>query len=166
VTSLADHLHELTLAALDECTERQRRAYQLVHGITGTGLHAEPCTITEAARIIAAPRQNVTNDLAHARAAVYERIAKHLIVRFTLLEQETEIEVPGVVTSIVAHEEARYFMHVGERTEQRIDLGPGSSAMESAAKRGASRTTGMDRATLTVRAHERHTRAPRTERYG
>lgn len=157
MTSLGDYLHDLTLEALADCTERQRRAYQLVHGITIGGLHAEPCTITEAARIINAPRQNVTNDLAHARAAVYERIAKHLIVRYTTEVGTTEIPQVGAATTI-SHEEASYFMHTGQRTEQRITLGPGSRAMESAGKHSRA----ADARSATIRAHQTYARGGRT----
>lgn len=153
MTSLGDFLHELTIAALADCTERQRKAYQLVHGITGTGLHAEPCNITEAARIINAPRQNVTNDLAHARAAVYERIAKHLIVTYMQDEHDETHDVPGRATS-VSFEEATYFMHVGQRTEQRITLGQGSKAMESAGKHSRI----ADARSATIRAHQTYAR--------
>lgn len=153
MNSLGDFLHDLTIEALAECTERQRRAYQLVHGITVTGLHAEPCTVTEAARLIDAPRQNVTNDLAHARAAVYERIAKYLIVQYTMDEAAEQMPALGTATT-VSHDEARYFMHTGERTEQRITLGPGSRAMESAGKHSRY----ADARSATIRAHQTYAR--------
>ena len=147
--TIAEFCHDLTLEALDACTERQRTAYQLVHGITVAGVHSDPCTVTDAARIMGLPRQNVDTYLAQARATVYERICRSLIVRLTMLEDEQQIPVPGMGTTLDV-DDARFVTNYGVRTEQRIHLGPGSRAMELADK--YSRRS--DARSATIRAHQ------------
>jgi hypothetical protein len=150
--TVGEYCHDLMLEALAVCTDRQRTAYQLVHGITVAGVHSAPCTVTEAARIMDLPRQNVDTYLAQARATVYERVCRSLIIRLKTLEADHEVPVPGMGTDL-DHDDTRFVTHYGVRTEQRITLGPGSRAMELADKYSRR----ADARSATIRAHQTYT---------
>lgn len=148
--TLADELHRLTLHALNDCTEAQRSMYLRVHGITDQGA-TNPETAAEVARELGITRQTAHDSLNAARLAVYQRIALTLIERERQRESENAMPVPGI-TTLDKNDAHRTLLRYSVRTEQRVDLGPGSQAMERVEKHPPGASTN----TMRIRAHEQY----------
>ena len=148
--SIADDLHRITLHALSNCTESQRKMYMRVHGITEHG-STNSESAAEIARELAITRQTAHDQLNAARLEVYRQIALELIQREQRREHEEAMPVPGITTldKSTAHD---MFIKYTVRTEQRVNLGPGSQAMERVEKH----TPGPATDTMRVRAHQQY----------
>ena len=155
--SVADDLHRLTIEALDACTESQRGIYMRVHGISSLGATNSE-SAADVARELGITRQTAHDSLNAARLAVYQHIALELVARELQREDDTAMPVPGITT--LDHHEARHTMvRYTVRTEQAVNLGPGSQAMERVEKQGPSASTD----TMRVRAHQQYSREQRHE---
>lgn len=135
--SIADELHRLTLEALNDCTDAQRHIYCRVHGITHHGA-TNPETASEVARTLGISKSSAQDSLNVARLTVYRHIALALIEREQQREEANRIELPGTSTTD-QHTSMRAYARYGlrpeqQRVEQRITLGAGSQAMETAEK--------------------------------
>jgi hypothetical protein len=155
MSTLAEFVYGITAQALAECTPLQRRAYELTRGFHTSGVHTPPMSLSDAAVVMDTTKKNVHIALTYARMHVSEAIAKALILRYS--DDDQEIPLVGTATSIDYDDLHSGYTNVGVRSEQRITLGAGSEAMESAGK-----STGVRYITETVRAHQ--TYATRTIR--
>ena len=151
--TLADELHRITMHALNDCTEAQRSIYLRVHGITPHGA-TNPETAADVARELGITRQTAHDSLNAARLTVYQRIAQTLIAREQQREDDNAMPTPGITT--LDHNEARNtFVRYTVRTEQRVNLGPGSQAMERVEKH----TPGASTDTMRIRTHQKYARS-------
>ena len=150
--SIVDELHAWTLEALTECTESQRAVYLRVHGISQHGgTNSE--TAADVARSLDVTRQTAHDSLNAARLAVYRHISLKLIKREQQRESATRMPVPGI-TTLDKNEAHRTMTRYGVRTEQRVNLGPGSQAMERVEKH----TPGASTDTMRIRTHQQYTK--------
>lgn len=150
--SIVDELHRWTMEALEGCTEGQREVYLRVHGITEHGATNNE-TAADVARSLDVTRQTAHDSLNAARLAVYRHISLQLVAREQKREDEARMPVPGV-TTLDKHEAHRTLIRYGVRTEQRVNLGPGSQVMERVEKH----TPGASTDTMRVRAHQQYAR--------
>ena len=153
--SIVDQLHAWTLEALAGCTEGQREVFLRVHGITEHGAtNAE--SAADVARSLDVTRQTAHDSLNAARLAVYRHINLKLVAREQAREDEQTMPVPGI-TTLDKNEAHRTLIRYGVRTEQRVNLGPGSQAMERVEKHQPGASTD----TLRVRTHQQYARETR-----
>lgn len=153
--SIIDELHAWTLEALEGCTEGQREVYLRVHGISEHGAtNAE--SAADVARSLDVTRQTAHDSLNAARLAVYRHISLNLVAREQARESEHAMPVPGI-TTLDKNEAHRTLIRYGVRTEQRVNLGPGSQAMERVEKH----TPGASTDTMRIRAHQQYAKEQR-----
>lgn len=148
--TIADDLHNWTLEALDNCTKPQASIYMRVHGITNYGA-TNPETAAEVARDLGITRQTAHDSLNAARLAVFQHIALALVAREQQRENDNAMPIPGITT--LDKNEARHtFVRYTARTEQTVNLGPGSQAMERVEKH----TQGASTDTLRIKTHQKY----------
>lgn len=153
MTTLSEYLHDATLDALTSCTERQRDVYQRVHGISVVGA-MQPQQLVDVAADLNIPKQRVDEALNAARAKVYEALAKALIVRIRIYEQDDELDLPQYGTYYETDEySANRGVTFTHSATSSVRLGPGSEAMVKAAKHGSHRTR-----SATINAHQTYAR--------
>jgi hypothetical protein len=150
--TIADDLHRITLHALANCTESQRSMYMRVHGISEHGA-TNTESAAEIARELGITRQTAHDQLNAARLEVYRSIALDLIKREEQREQDEAMPVPGI-TTLDKNDARRTLVRYSVRTEQRVNLGPGSQAMERVEKH----TPGASTDTMRVRTHQQYAR--------
>lgn len=153
--SIVDQLHTWTMQALEECTEGQREVYLRVHGITEHGATNSESG-SSVARSLGVTKQTAHDSLNAARLAVYRHISLQLIAREQAREDSERMPVPGI-TTLDKNEAHRTLIRYGVRTEQRVNLGPGSQAMERVEKH----LPGASTDTLRVRAHQQYAKETR-----
>ena len=140
------------MEALDACTTPQRSMYMKVHGITDDGA-TNPISAADVAREIGITRQTAHDSLNAARLAVFQHIALALVAREQQRENDNAMPVPGITT--LDKNEARHtFVRYTARTEQTVNLGPGSQAMERVEKH----TQGASTDTLRIKTHQKYAR--------
>jgi hypothetical protein len=153
--SIIDELHAWTLEALEGCTDGQREVYLRVHGISEHGAtNAE--SAADVARSLDVTRQTAHDSLNAARLAVYRHISLNLVAREQARESEHAMPVPGI-TTLDKNEAHRTLIRYGVRTEQRVNLGPGSQAMERVEKH----TPGASTDTMRIRTHQQYAKETR-----
>jgi hypothetical protein len=138
--------------ALEACTDEQRAMFMRVHGITPQGA-TNQVSAAEIARERGVSRQTAHEQLNAARLEVYRQIALELIERERRREDEQAMPVPGI-TTLDENEARTTFVRYTVRTEQRVNLGPGSQAMERVEKHGPGTATD----TMRIQAHKRYAR--------
>lgn len=153
--TLVDDLHRMTLEALDACTEAQRGMYMRVHGITNDGA-TNTETAASVGRELGITRQAAHDSLNAARLAVFQHIALQLIEREKQREDDEAMPIPGI-TTLDKNDAHRTLVRYTVRTEQRVNLGPGSQAMELVEKH----TPGAATDTLRARTHQQYAREQR-----
>jgi hypothetical protein len=150
--SIVDEIHAWTLEALNACTEGQRDIFLRVHGITEHGgTNSE--SAADVARSLDVTKQTAHDSLNAARLAVYRHINLKLVAREQQREAEEEMPIPGI-TTLDKNEAHRTLIRYGVRTEQRVNLGPGSQAMERVEKHAPCAATN----TMRIRAHQQYAR--------
>jgi hypothetical protein len=154
--SIVDELHAWTLEALATCTESQRAVYLRVHGISEHGgTNSE--SAADVARSLDVTRQTAHDSLNAARLAVYRHISLKLIARERQREDAIEMPVPGI-TTLDKGDAHRTMIRYGMRSEQRVNLGPGSQAMENVERKGPGASTD----TMRIRTHQKYTQRDNT----
>jgi hypothetical protein len=152
--TFADELHDLTIDALDDCTEIQRQVFMLAHGITREGT-TEALTVGNIARTIGREESTVKATLAYAEAKVYRAINLDLVRRE--LDRRADVMFGPERTDGLTQHDATIRYHVASDGPRGVTLGPGSEAMVSAAKYGGERTR-----SATIAAHQRYATGGRT----
>jgi hypothetical protein len=134
--SIDEELIRITHAALDECTEAQRTAYRLVHGINEDGEPTNAMPVRAAARQLGRDQANVSHSLSAAESIVLARCCRYLRDRLADMVDDTPTIIEAVGTSTWDDGDARigYVYHRHDATERTIHLGAGSEAAISAGK--------------------------------
>lgn len=147
--TFADELHDMTMDALDDCTESQRTVFMLAHGLTREGVE-DALAIGAIARHIEREESTVKATLAYAEAKVYRALNLELVRRE--MDRRTDVMFgPEIGDGLTQHDvSVRYVTH-GARTPGSVKLGEGSEAMMTAAKYGGERTR-----SATIDAHQRY----------
>jgi hypothetical protein len=166
--STANRILYVVEKSLESCTQQQRHLYRRAHGITDSGLE-EGEVVAEVARELGISRQTAHEGLRTARLVVQEQLNRtytELVMRLAsgdsplLTSTSLDAEAATVAreatgTSTLDKTTAGSLMvRYSERSEARVNLGPGSEAMERVEKRGS----GSDTTTMRVRAHQQYAR--------
>jgi hypothetical protein len=170
--STANRILYVVEKSLESCTQQQRHLYRRAHGITDSGLE-EGEVVAEVARELGISRQTAHEGLRTARLVVQEQLNRtytELVMRLAsgdsplLTSTSLDAEAATVAreatgTSTLDKTTAGSLMvRYSERSEARVNLGPGSEAMERVEKRGS----GSDTTTMRVRAHQQYTKRDNT----
>lgn len=145
---LADKLHDLVVEALNNCNDKQRGMYELVHGVTIEGA-TKGTSVCEAARTLNLVEGSARFHLERAERSVWKHISLYYI-RQEQLRNRTEV-LFGTNTHA-----ARVSFHREEEVprSERFHLGTGSQAMITADKNNG-------RGSSTIDIHQRYA-TPRT----
>jgi hypothetical protein len=171
-TTTANHILYIVEQSLESCTQQQRHLYRRAHGITDSGLE-EGEVVAQLGRELGISRQTAHEGLRTARLVVQEQLNRtytELVMRLasgdspllTSTSRDTEaaaIAREATGTSTLDRNTAGSLMvRYTERSETRVNLGPGSEAMERVEKRGA----GSDTTTMRIRTHQKYTQRDNT----
>jgi hypothetical protein len=132
--SIDEELIRITHAALDECTEAQRAAYRLVHGINEDGEPTASMPMREAARTLNVDPANMLHGLRAAEAIVLARCCRHMRDRIAADEEPSIVEAVGTMTGVPEDVRVGYSYSRHDYTERTINLGAGSEAAIRAGK--------------------------------
>lgn len=130
--NLADEVFDLTIAALEQCSDQQRAVYQLVHGINTDGI-CEPMRLEQVAQYLELSRSATRWHLAMGEATVYRHIARHYI---TQRQREQEYELTGSSTLDTSTSVGMSIRDRSKQTYTSITLGEGSEQVVRAARIG------------------------------
>lgn len=134
--NLADEVFDLTIAALEQCSDQQRAVYQLVHGIDADGV-CEPMRLEHVAQYLGLSRSATRWHLAMGEATIYRHIARHYI---TQRQREQEYELTGSSTLDTSTSVGMSIRDRSKQTYTSVTLGKGSEQVVKAARIGCALT--------------------------
>lgn len=137
--NLADQIFDLTIAALEQCSEQQRLVYELVHGIDIDGV-CEPMRLEHVAQYLGLSRSATRWHLAMSEATVYRHIARHYIAQ---QQREQEYELTGSSTLDTSTSVGMSIRDRSKQTYTSITLGEGSEQVVKAARIGCAATRAL-----------------------